>query len=47
MRCEAWIMLAFAVLVLGGGLFVCIRHAIRVDRRKRQEGIVYDPEADD
>ena len=34
MSYPAWIMLVFAVLVLGGGLFVCIRIALRVEREK-------------
>lgn len=46
MSFAAWLMLAFAILVLGGGLTACISVAMRVDRRKREQGGRYDEEAD-
>lgn len=35
MGLGAWLMLFFAVLILGGGLTFCIRRAIVVEREKR------------
>ena len=36
MELSSWLMLFFAILVLLGGLTVCIRIAILTDRRKGQ-----------
>jgi hypothetical protein len=47
MNGSAWAMLAVAVLLLGGGLATCIRIALVVDRRKREEGITFQHEGDD
>lgn len=38
MGLSAWLMLAFAIVVLLGGLLVCIRIAVVVGRRKREAG---------
>ncbi|MEN8148955.1 MAG: hypothetical protein ABFS86_03980 [Planctomycetota bacterium] len=35
MGLGAWLMLFFAVLVLGGGLFLSIRRAMAVERDRR------------
>jgi hypothetical protein len=39
MTTAAWVMLVVGSLVLFGGLAVCVGVAIRVDRRKREQGI--------
>ena len=38
MQFSSWLMLLFAIVVLGGGLVLCIRRAIVVDREKRAAG---------
>ena len=44
MSTSAWIMLAAAVLLLGGGLGICIAIAVKVDRQKRDKGISFHDE---
>lgn len=47
MKLSSWLMLIFAILVLVGGLVICIRRAISVNRRKREEGVTVTGEGDD
>ena len=42
MGLSAWVMLAVAVLVLGGGLIICIRRAVVVGRAKSASGESFD-----
>ena len=44
MTLAAWLMLVVAVMLLLGGLMVCIRIAVKVDRRKAEEGVSHDDE---
>ena len=42
MGLSAWLMLFFAVSVLGGGLIICIRRAVVVGRAKSAAGESFD-----
>jgi len=46
MQLSSWLMLAFSILILLGGLILCIRIAISVDRKKREAGKKIDDEGD-
>ncbi len=47
MSLGAWVMLAFGVLVLVGGLTACLVVAVRTDRRKQEEGVGFLDEGDE
>jgi len=47
MSVQAWLMLLFAMVMLGGGLTICITIAVRTDRRKRERGVGFFDEGDD
>jgi hypothetical protein len=47
MTAPAWVMLLVAVVLLGGGLSLCIGIAVAVNRRKQDEGVDFRSEDDD